>query len=178
MSLRIRLILLTVALVTVVVMILSGLYLASLVKALSDTALDRAQLASQQVNAYINDRINRISSVEPAPTDFTQIETQWRDIVANDPDIRTMLFRTIALSAALLQINVAGQDGSILASSNPSRLGQPLAHLENFADWRDRSLRRLMDLVVRKPNYQVVVPLGVGQQSIFTIQVVTSSVFL
>lgn len=189
MSLRLRLILLTVALVTVVVTILSGLYLTSLVNSLSATALDRAQLASQQVNAYINDRINRISPVEPAPTGLAETETQWRDIVANDPDIATMLFRTMALSAALLEINVAGQDvtgqggagqdGVILASSNPSRIGQPLARLENFADWRGRSLyRRLVDLTVRKPDYQVVVPLGVGQQSIFTIQVVTSSVFL
>jgi len=148
------------------------------VNSLSDTALERAVLASQQVNAYINDRINRFSAVEPAPTDLTQTETQWREIVANDPDVSNMLFRTMALSAALLEINVAGQDGSILASSNPSRLGQPLEHLENFADWRGRSLYRLVDLTVRKPDYQVVVPLGVGQQSIFTIQVVTSSVFL
>jgi signal transduction histidine kinase len=179
MSLRIRLILLTVALVTVVVLTLSGLYLANLVNSLSDTALDRAVLASQQVNAYINDRINRYSAVEPAPTDLTQTETQWRDIVANDPDISNMLFRTMALSAALLEINVAGQDGTILASSNPSRLGQPLEHLENFADWRGQSLyHRLKDLWGRKPDFQVVVPLGVRQKSIFTIQVVTSSVFL
>jgi signal transduction histidine kinase len=179
MSLRLRLILLTVALVTVVVTILSGLYLTSLVNSLSATALDRAELASQQVNAYINDRINRVSSVEPAPTNLAETEMQWRDIVANDPDISAMLFRTMALSAALLEINVSGQDGAVLASSNPSRIGQPLANLENFADWRSRSLyRRLADLTVRKPDYQVVVPLGVGQESIFTIQVVTSSVFL
>jgi len=179
MSLRIRLIVLTVALVTVVVLTLSGLYLANLVNSLSDTALERAVLASQQVNAYINDRINRVSSVEPAPADFAQTQTEWRNIVANDADIKTMLFRTMALSAALLEINVAGQDSNILASSNPSRLGQPLAQLENFADWRGRSLyRRLKDLWGRKPDFQVVVPLGVRQQSIFTIQVVTSSVFL
>jgi len=179
MSLRLRLILLTVALVTVVVTVLSGLYLTSLINSLSATALDRAQLASQQVNAYINDRINRMSLAEPPPTDLAETERQWRDIVANDPDIATMLFRTMALSAALLEINVAGQDGLVLASSNPSRVGKPLARLENFADWRGRSLyRRLTDLTIRKPDYQVVVPLGVGQQSIFTIQVVTSSVFL
>ena len=90
-----------------------------------------------------------------------------------------MLFRTMALSAALAEINVAGQDGVILASSNPSRDGQEQAHLENFADWRNRSLyRRLTDLTVRRPDYQVVVTLGVDQQAIFTIQVVTSSVFL
>src|SRR5579872_1073012 len=179
MSLRVRLILLTVALVTVVVIILSGLYLNSLVDSLSATALDRAQLASQQVNAFINDRINRHSLEQSAPADLEATKTLWRDIVANDPDVATMLFRTMALSAALLEINVGGEDGLILASSNPSRIGQELARLENFADWRRRSLyRRLVDLTVRKPDYQVVVPLGVGQQSIFTIQVVTSSVFL
>jgi signal transduction histidine kinase len=179
MSLRLRLILLTVTLVTVVVAVLSALYLTSLVDSLSATALDRAQLATQQVNAYLNDRINRDSQDQPAPADLAATETQWRETVSQDPDISNMLFRTMALSAALLEINVAGHDGVILASSNPSRVGQGLAHLENFADWRSRSLyRRLMDLMVRKPDYQVVVPLGVGQQSIFIIQVVTSSVFL
>ncbi len=188
MSLRLRLILLTVALVTVVVVVLSGLYLNSLVDSLSATALDRAQLASQQVNAYLNDRINRNSPEQsrdnpsrdnPAPASFDETKVLWREIVASDPEVAAMLFRTMALSAALAEINVAGQDGVILASSNPSRVGLEQARLENFADWRNRSLyRRLTDLIVRRPDYQVVVTLGVEQQAIFTIQVVTSSVFL
>ena len=189
MSLRLRLILLTVALVTVVVVVLSGLYLNSLVDSLSATALDRAQLASQQVNAYLNDRINRNSPESqppdkpsretPAPASFDETKELWRAIVASDPEVAAMLFRTMALSAALAEINVAGQDGVILASSNPSRVGQAQARLENFADWRNRSLyRRLTDLIVRRPDYQVVVTLGVEQQPIFSIQVVTSSVFL
>src|SRR5206468_88481 len=143
------------------------------------TALERAELASQQVNAFINDRINRQSLEQPAPADLDTTKTQWRDIIAKDPDVATMLFRTMALSDALLEINVGGHDGSILASSNPSRVGQQLARLQNFAEWRKRSwYQRFADLSVRKPDFQVVVPLGVGQQSIFTIQVVTSSVFL
>ncbi len=190
MSLRLRLILLTVALVTVVVVVLSGLYLNSLVDSLSATALDRAQLASQQVNAYLNDRINRNSpddqaahkptpDKQQAPPSFDETKELWRAIVSSDPDVAAMLFRTMALSAALAEINVAGQDGVILASSNPSRVGQAQARLENFADWRNRSLyRRLTDLIVRRPDYQVVVTLGVDQQPIFSIQVVTSSVFL
>ncbi len=179
MSLRVRLILLTVALVTVVVLVFAVLYLNSLVNSLTATALERAQLASQQVNAFINDRINRHSLEQPAPADLEATKSSWREIIANDPDVATMLFRTMALSDALLEINVGGQEGMILASSNPSRVGQELAHLQNFAEWRQRPwYRRFVDLTVRKPDYQVLVPLGVGQQSIFTIQVVTSSVFL
>ena len=111
MSLRLRLILLTVALVTVVVVVLSGLYLNSLVDSLSATALDRAQLASQQVNAYLNDRINRNSpdnqtkdapsKDKPAPASFDETKVRWREIVASDPEVAAMLFRTMALSAAL-----------------------------------------------------------------------------
>src|ERR1035437_2900323 len=112
MSLRLRLILLNVALVTVVVLVLSGLYLNSLVDSLSATALARAELLSQQVNAYITDHINRHSLEHPAPADLDETKTLWREIVPNDPDVSAMLFRTMALSAALLEINVAGQDGA------------------------------------------------------------------
>ena len=106
MSLRLRLILLTVALVTVVVVVLSGLYLNSLVDSLSATALDRAQLASQQVNAYLNDRINRNSPEsqtgnsqskdKPAPASFDETKVLWREIVSSDPEVAAMLFRTLA----------------------------------------------------------------------------------
>src|SRR6478609_9610604 len=124
MSLRLRLILLTVALVTVVVVVLSALYLNSLVDSLSATALDRAQLASQQVNAYLNDRINRNSPEnqtkdpqpkdKPPPATFDETKVMWREIVSSDPEVAAMLFRTMALSAALAEINVAGQDAVIL----------------------------------------------------------------
>ena len=203
MSLRLRLIVLIAALVTVVVLSLSGLYLNSLLDSLSAVALERSEFASQQVNAFISDRINR-SAAAPAPTPtpagrpvrqpappptIEETKAQWRALVADDPDIATLLVRTMALSPALVEINVAGQDGVILASSNPERVGQPLKPLENFADWRNRPLRRrLTELIVRKPDYQVVTPLGIApqagddhaskEQPVFTTQVATSSVLL
>jgi signal transduction histidine kinase len=180
MSLRLRLILLIVALVTVVVVVLSGLYLNSLVDSLSAAALERSEVASQQVNAFITDHLNHHSFASPAPASLEETKVLWHAIVSTDPDISAMLVRTMALSPALVEINVADQDGTILASSNPSRIGQPLKPLANFADWRNRSLnRRLTDVIVRKPDYQLVVPLGiVGEQPIFTTQVETSSVLL
>ena len=110
MSLRLRLILLTVTLVAVVVVVLSALYLNSLVDSLSTTALERAQLVSQQVNAFITDRINRQSPDHPAPANIEETKVLWREIVSGDPDISMMLFRTMALSAALLEINL-GETG-------------------------------------------------------------------
>ena len=226
MSLRLRLILLIVALVTVVVMVLSGLYVNSLVDSISAGALERSELASQQVNAFITDHINRRALERPAPptpprpgapaitaappagrvaspaltgqalanqasaaapaitdpalTEIDRTKSMWREIVSTDEDIAATLVRTMALSTALVEINVAGEDGVILASSNPSRIGQPLKPLENFSAWRNRSLyQRLIDVIVRKPDYQVVVPLGLaGERPVFTTQVATSSVLL
>jgi signal transduction histidine kinase len=180
-SLRIRLVLLIVALVTLVTVALSGLYLDRLVNSLWAAAFERSELASQQVNAFIVDHINQHAQEYFAPTGVEQTKALWRDIVLNDRDISNTLERTMALSPSIVEINVAGQSGEILASSNPSRAGMPLAPLSNFSEWRARPLyRRVPDLMARRADYQVAVPLGIAGQSepVFTIQVVASSVLL
>ncbi len=130
MSLRLRLILLIVALVTVVVLVLSSLFLNSLVDSLSANALERSEFASQQVNAFITDHINRHSgertpvaggqaATGPEISNVERTKAVWREIVSTDQDVSAFLVRTMAQSPALVEINVAGQDGTVLASSNP-----------------------------------------------------------
>ena len=181
MSLRIRLVLLIVALVTLVTVALSGLYLDRLVNSLWAAAFERSELASQQVNAFIVQHINQHAQEYEKPSGVEQTKALWRDIVLNDSDIANTLERTMALSPSIVEINVAGQSGEILASSNPSRAGMPLAPLSNFSEWRARPFyRRVPDLMARRADYQVAVPLGIAGQSkpVFTIQVVASSVLL
>jgi signal transduction histidine kinase len=180
-SLRIRLVLLIVALVTLVTVALSGLYLDSLVNSLWAAAFERSELASQQVNAFIVDHINQHVQEYETPTGVEQTKALWRDIVLNDRDISNTLERTMALSPSIVEINVAGPSGEILASSNPSRAGMPLTPLGNFSEWRSRPFYyRLRDLMARRADYQVAVPLGIAGQSepVFIIQVVASSVLL
>lgn len=181
MSLRIRLVLLIVALVTLVTVALSGLYLDRLVNSLWAAAFERSELASQQVNAFIVQHINQHAEEYEKPSGIEQTKALWRDIVLNDRDISNTLERTMALSPSIVEINVAGQSGEILASSNPSRAGMPLAPLSNFSEWRARPFyRRVPDLMARRADYQVAVPLGIAEQSepVFIIQVVASSVLL
>ena len=86
----------------------------------------------------------------------------WYHIVSTDRDISTMLQKTMALSSSLIEINVAGEDGKILASSSERRVGESASQLRDFAQWNKGSARsRLLDLIRRGgPDYQVVVPLG------------------
>src|ERR1700722_5912848 len=69
MSLRVRLILLVVALVALVAIALSGLYLDNLVNSLSAEALERGTLASRQVKQFLVDHITQETAKhEPTAT--------------------------------------------------------------------------------------------------------------
>ncbi len=154
MSLRIRLVLLIVVLVALVTVALSAWYLANLVNSVSSDALDRSELASQQVKAFVIDQINQHAEDYETPANLEETRALWNEIVSGDRDISMMLEKMLALSAALVEINIAGQTGDILASSNPSRIGKPLAPLELFGTWKSRPLyRRMLDLMKRQPDY-------------------------
>jgi signal transduction histidine kinase len=179
LSLRVRLLLLIVALVTVVAMALSILHLNTLINSMTDDALDRSRLASQQVSAFIVDQINQHSQEYETPAGLDQTKALWDEIVASDRDIPAMLEQMLALSPLIVEINVAGQTGQILASSDPSRVGAPLAKLETFGRWRNRPFyERFLDVMTRPPDYQVTVPLGSQSQPVFIVQVVAYGVLL
>jgi HAMP domain-containing protein len=108
-----------------------------------------------------------------------QTKALWDEIVASDRDIPAMLEQMLALSPLIVEINVAGQTGQILASSDPSRVGAPLAKLETFGRWRNRPFyERFLDVMTRPPDYQVTVPLGSQSQPVFIVQVVAYGVLL
>lgn len=177
MSLRIRLALLIVALVTLVAVALSALHLETLVDTLSTDAFDRSQRASQEVSSYLIGHLNEETSKTPP----SEVKTLWYQIVSSDRDIATMLQQTMALSPSLVEINVSDQAGQILASSSERRVGTNLAQLRDFSQWVKGSARsRLVDLMAGGPDYQMIVPLGIqGEtETILTIQVKTSTVLL
>jgi len=181
MSLRVRLVLLIVALVALVAMALSFLYLDNLINTLSNDALERSEQASQQVKAFVIGQINQHASDYEVPSTKPETATLWNEIVATDRDLPTMLEKMLALSPALVEINIAGQTGKILASSNPLHIDGMLTPLQPFAVWKNGPLyRRMVDLMARRPDYQVRVPLGFSGQTdpVFTIQVVASTVLL
>jgi signal transduction histidine kinase len=191
MSLRIRLILSIAAVVMLATVALSIVHLNTLANSLSKDALDRANLAGQQVKTFVDNFVNQNSTKYETPADRDGVIAMWNDLITSDPQLSGRLLEIMAPSPAILEINVAGQTGEVLASSNPSRISGPLPMLSMFNSWRDGPLRqRMLDLFVRRPDYQVQVPLGqiatpgidpgsiAGNHTIFTIQVVTSSVLL
>ena len=70
MSLRGRLVLLIVALVTLVAISISALHLDTLVNSLSAGALERSELASQQVRTFVTDLVNQHSAEYEPPANL------------------------------------------------------------------------------------------------------------
>jgi signal transduction histidine kinase len=177
-----RLLGLIVALMTAVVVTLSLLQLDGVVGTWSDGVLERAELAGQQVKTVLLERIADRSSQQATPAaTLEETKRRWSEIIAEDRAVSTMLVGTMAYGRAIVEINVAGESGQILASSNPTRKGASLIPLPAFAAWKaTNSIARLADLLTRSRDFAVVIPLGVPEQPrpVFLIQVAVSSVLL
>src|SRR5579863_7029705 len=115
MSLRIRLVLVIVALVTVVAVALAVLHLDTLINSLSEDALQRSELVSQQVKSFVIDHVNQHFAQYAQPSNMDETVALWNQIVTSDPDIGVML-KMLAASQSVVEINVAGRTGQILAS--------------------------------------------------------------
>src|SRR5580704_9408658 len=179
MSLRIRFILLVVALVAVVAVALSMLYLDNLVRSRSDEAIERGKLASRQIDQELRERFNQQSAKYEAPATVEDTRKLWHEIVENDPELNIRLLAMMAPIPSISEINVAGDDGRILASSKPQRIGTQLPQLQDLLEWEKEPLiERVVDGSSRGLYWERVTTLGDKDVPIFKIQVVTSSVLL
>ncbi len=181
LSLRLRLILQIVLLQAVLAAGFSVIQLRLLLSTLTEDAAERASLASQQVKTFLIDHINQHSKDRATPATIEDTRAMWKEIVGTDPDIPGMLEKMMALSHSLVEINIGDEGRTILVSSNPARTGAPMAKLDPLPNWAKQPLgTRLMDLISRRADYDVTVPIGIAGQgeSLFTVQVVSSSILL
>ena len=177
MSLRVRLILLSGFLVTLVAVALSALYLERLLDTFTTDELDRCQRAGQQINTFLTNHINLHMQEYAAPATLEETWQLWYDIASVDADIAVMLGNVMAQSRAIVEINLADTGSKILASSNADRVNGGLVRYGSFADWSKQPFyRRLMDLVRRRPDLELALEAGSGSHAVFTIQVVASTV--
>jgi PAS domain S-box-containing protein len=81
----------------------------------------------------------------------------------------------------VIEIQVVGESGVVLSSSDPSSIGEKAERLPRFADWRSQShWRQLIGALRDRSDYEVAIPLGVAEQAtpIFRVRVIISSVLL
>ncbi len=178
MSLKSRLRISIVALVAVVVLLSSGVYLWDFTRLEFLATLSRAELVESLVKGYVLQRIR--PTQEPGAT-LAELKPVWTGLVRNDPQIPGMLEGLVANSDVILNIRITGEDGKTLASSSPEAVKPVLLPKEEIsAVAHGNAFRALWDLLTRREDYISTLPLGVSQQSkpIFRITVVIPSTLL
>jgi hypothetical protein len=182
MSLKTRLRVSIVVLVIAVVLSLSALNLHSFANARFDDLRERARTTALQVQIMLMQRVSEQVARKPPPKNLEETKRLWAEIVVYDDELAQLLEATMASSSqTVVEILVVGENRSILAASDPSRVGQTARKLPELAELSRRPpWKRLAGLFTERGNYEYTLPLGVEQQEapVFEIKVVVSSVLL
>ncbi|HEY6390213.1 MAG TPA: ATP-binding protein [Bryobacteraceae bacterium] len=179
MSLEARLRIAIAALVALVVIAMSALYLYDFTRMTFQTASQRAGLVADQVQGSLLDVLNRETAARGLhPTSFDEWKKTWTDLIQRDPDITGMLTRTLGNADQVVAILVTDESGAILASSNPKQVNTTRGPGDDFqnvlaANW----LVNLWDLMMRSEDFTTTRPLGAEGSSrvLFKVKVVTKS---
>src|ERR1035441_5244510 len=168
MTLRARLLSLTLSMVAVVVLTLVALNVNSLVATWLEVALDRSEIAGRQVQSFMVRRIEgRAAELQGAPSaTLDATKRMWSGIVAEDADLSALLEQTMAQSRSIVEIDVAGEDGMILASSSPVRRRTAMIAKQGLRQIGEASpVGRITAILSSRDDYETRVPLGVAGQS-------------
>jgi len=182
MSLETRLRIAIAALVTLVVIAMSALYLYDFTRMTFSAASDRAGLVADQVKGNLLDRLERQTAARGLqPTSFEEWKKAGTELIQGDPSITEMLQRSLASADLVVAILVTDDSGTVLAASNPEQVNTTHRPGEDFRDvpagnW----LRNLWDLMMRSEDYTTTRPLGLpgSGRVLFNVKVVTKSVFI
>ena len=179
MSLKTRLRISIVALVTIVVVALSALYLYDFTQSAFEATNKRAHLLETQIQEYLNARIDHnLELKHQHPRTPEEAKQAWTEVVSSDKAIPRMLQRSAAGTDVVVGIEISGEDGRILASSNVEMTKDKPVHAEHFESvLRANAFRNLMDLLTRTEDYTITEPLGISGElrPVFNITVVISS---
>jgi len=177
MSLKARLRIAIVALVTLVVIGMSVLYLYDFTRMTFVAASKRADLVADDVKGNLVDRLER--EIAARGSSLEEWKGNWTRIVGTDPGIAEMLKRSLGNDDLVVGILVSDDQGKVLAASSPNLLQTTLKPAEDFHDLQAGNwIVNLWDLMTRREDYTTHRPLGVDKQPLFNISVVIRSVLL
>ena len=181
MSLKTRLRISIMVLVLAVVAAFSALSLHSIADVKFVDQLDRATFIAQQAQSTLLQRLRERMAAYPPTGSLDQTKAVWTAIVIQDEELAASLRNTLASSRTEIEIQIVGESGIVLSSSNPTSTGEKAEQLPKFADWQSQShWKQLIGAFRDRSNYEVAIPLGVAEQTapVFRVRVIISSVLL
>lgn len=181
MTLRARLLWLSLSTVAIVVVALMAMHVNSLIDVWLDQAIERSDVAAQQMQSFLLKRIEERSMDQPVPTTVAEAKLMWTSILRDDAELPLILQQTLVQSRSIVEIEVAGESGIVLASSNAARIATAMNMRQELRTLRAASpFGRLVAILQAQNDYETRVPLGIpGQRPpVFQIQILVSPALL
>ena len=135
MSLKSRMTILTAAVAATIVIALLIVQLNNLVESYVASSLETADLAGQQIKHSLIVRLQEQEKREAARGRKQSLS----ELLRSDHGFALLLESTMAETHSLVEISVAGQDGTVIASSNPLRPGTAMQSIPNFPSFSERA---------------------------------------
>jgi len=179
MSLKATITILTVAVTTSLVGALLLVQLNNVVELWLNSSLGITEIAEQQVKNLLLLRLKE--RTPPNGPSGVERKQAWVNIVKNDGNLALLLEATMAQSRSTIEISIAGENGNVIASSNPMRPGTQMLQRPSLRTLVSTNpLQRLIGVLIRGQDFELTIPLGVEGEAkpLFTIQSLVSSVLL
>jgi signal transduction histidine kinase len=173
-TLRVRLLSLTLSMVAIVALTLICFNLNTLVAYLLQLAAQTSEMTSNEVQSFILRHAQ-------APSGLTveQAKQLWMEEVAQDADLAALLEQAMAESRSIVEINIADGNGIILASSNPRQVNARMEPKQDLSKLQEAGpLPRMVAIFTSNQDYETRKQEGVAGQTVFTVQVLMSPIFL
>ncbi len=179
MSLKARLRIAIISLVTLVVIAMALMYLYDFTKLTFSLAASRAGLIADQVKGNLVDRLDRETSTRGLhPASLEEWKNIWTGMIRSDPRITDMLRRVWTNAEFVGTIQVTDEQGKVLAASDPAAVNTTPARAREFHELQTGNwVSNLWGLWNRREDYTTIRPLGVeeSRQVLFKVMVVVPS---
>lgn len=140
-------------------------------------AAEHAMLLASQTQTLLVQRVDGYGRKEEA----VLTERHWVEMAAKDEALAKMLEQTMASTRTAVEVDIRGQDGRVLSSSNPRSIGQMGRTAVAMDEWLKLGRgAQIWRVFTKKEEYETTIPLGLpgSEKPTFLVRVMVSSVLL
>jgi PAS domain S-box-containing protein len=179
LSIRARLRISIVALVTAIVVALSALHLHAVVDEALEDVGERARILAEEVNVYLVEGVNRRTGSSTRTLEETK--AIWYEIVRSDRSLTRFLQKTLVQSSSVVDVAIVDDQRRILAAADTSRVGEPAEEGRLWSEWQQSDLLgRILDLYRSDRDILIHIPLGAdgSAEPVMSVRVALSPILL
>lgn len=130
LSIRARLRISILLLITAIVLALSGLHLFAVIRETFNDVDERSNTLTDQVTGYVVESVKATGNAKES----------WSDIVRQDEHLARLLQRSLTRSSAVVDVLVLDAGDRVIASSDRDRIGQIEPPARSWNDWQQHGV--------------------------------------